>query len=150
MLAKKIAYTDYDGQERVETFYFNISRAELSELQLTYPGGYAEHIERATDSKDQAEIVRLFKDLIRRSYGEKSDDGRRLVKSEEISTAFMQTPAYDELFMELATNADSAAQFVAGVMPDFGQPDKKAEIIAQTRQRIAEKSSGGSEEATTN
>ena len=139
MLTKKITYTDFDGNERTETFYFNLSRAELTELQLTYPGGYAEHIEKVTDSQDRPKIIEMFKDLIKRSYGEKSEDGRRLVKSSEISEAFMQTPAYDELFMEIATNADFATEFVAGVMPDFGQPEKKAEVIAQTKALIEEK-----------
>lgn len=136
MLSKKITYTDYDGVQRTETFYFNLSRAELTELQLTYPGGYAEHIERVTDSQDRPAIIALFKDLIKRTYGEKSEDGRRLVKSPELSEAFMQTPAYDELFMEIASNSDFATEFVANVMPDFGEPDKKAQLIAQTKARI--------------
>lgn len=139
MLTKKITYTDYDGTERTETFYFNLSRTELTELQLTYPGGYAEHIEKVTESQDRPAIIAMFKELITLSYGEKSDDGRRLIKSPEISRAFMETPAYDELFMEIATNANFATEFVAGVMPDFGQPDKKAELIAQTKARIEEK-----------
>ena len=81
----------------------------------------------------------MFKDLIARSYGEKSGDGRRLVKSKELSRAFMETPAYDELFMKIATDTNFATDFVSGVMPDFGQPDKKAEIVAQTKARIEEK-----------
>ena len=139
MFTKKITYTDYDGEERTETFYFNISRAELTELQLTYPGGYAEHIEKVTESKDRAELVKMFKDIIHRSYGEKSEDGRRLIKSDTLSDAFMQMPAYDELFMQLATDADFAASFIAGVVPDFGNPDQKAEILEKARQRIEEK-----------
>lgn len=139
MLTKKITYTDFDGVERTETFYFNLTRTEITELQLTYPGGYAEYIEKVTDSQDRPKIIEMFKDLIMRTYGEKSEDGRRLIKSPELSKAFMETPAYDELFMEIATNADFATEFVAGVMPDFGQPDKKAEVIAQTKARIEEK-----------
>ena len=139
MLAKKITYTDYDGVERTETFYFNLTRAELTELQLTYPGGYAEHIERVTESADRPKIVEMFKDLIYRTYGEKTEDGRRLVKSPELSKAFMETLAYDELFIEIATDAEFAAEFVAGVMPDFGEPDKKAELVEQTKKLIEDK-----------
>lgn len=138
MFQEKITYTDYDGVERTETFYFNLSRAEITELQLTYPGGYAEHIEKVTESRDRPAIVKMFKDLIFRTYGEKSEDGRRLVKSEELSRAFIETPAYDELFMRIASDPDYATRFVAGVMPDFGNPDAKAEVIAKTKARIDE------------
>ena len=139
MLTKKITYTDFDGVERTETFYFNLTRSEITELQLTYPGGYAEYIEKVTASQDRPKIIEMFKDLIMRTYGEKSEDGRRLMKSPERSKAFMETPAYDELFMQIATDPNFATEFVAGVVPDFGQPDKKAEIVAQTKQLLEEK-----------
>lgn len=144
MFTHEITYKDFDGVERTETFYFNLSRAELTELQLTYPGGYAEHIEKVTKSQDRPAIVAMFKDLIKRTYGEKSEDGRRLMKSEELSNAFMETNAYDDLFMRLAQDADFATSFVSGVMPDFGDEkakDAKAELIAKTRARIEEKRS---------
>lgn len=140
MFQKKITYTDYDGVERTETFYFNISRAELTELQLTYPGGYGEYIERVVDSNDQAQVMKLFKDFIMRSYGEKSADGKRFVKSPELAEAFLQTPAYDELFMEMAGDVNAALDFVAGAMPDFGKADEKRELVEKTRKRIEEQS----------
>ena len=131
MLVKKISYVDYDGNERTETFYFNLSRSEITELQLTYPGGYAQYIEKTVDSNDRPKLMAMFKDIIKRSYGEKSDDGKRLIKSDELSTAFMQTQAYDELFMELCTDAEAAIGFISGVLPEFGDNGDKERIIKE-------------------
>lgn len=117
MLKKVIAYTDYDGNERKETFYFNLSKAEIAEMELSTSGGLAQMIQKIIDEKDHPKIVRIFKDLILKSYGEKSPDGKRFVKSEEISNAFAQTEAYSELFMELASNADAASAFINGIVP---------------------------------
>ena len=131
MFKKKISYVDYDGNKRTETFYFNLSRSEITELQLTYPGGYAQYIEKTIDSNDKPELMKMFKDIIKRSYGEKTDDGKRLVKSEELSNAFMQTLAYDELFMEISTDSDAAISFVINVLPDFGNKDEKEKIVKE-------------------
>jgi len=138
MFKEKITYTDYDDVVRTETFYFNFTKAELLELQLMYPGGYAEYIDKTVDSGDRPKIMAMFKDLIVRTYGEKSEDGRRLVKSKELSEAFLQTPAYDQLFMKLASDNEYATSFVLGVMPDIGDPDKKQEIIDKTKAKIEE------------
>lgn len=137
MLTKKITYTDFDGNERTEQFYFNLTRTEITELELTYPGGYSNFITKMIDAHDQPSLMKMFKDLIMRSYGEKSEDGRRLVKSEELSRAFGETNAYDELFMELCTDSDSAVRFVTGVMPDMGDPGAKEKLIEDTKARIA-------------
>lgn len=117
MLKKVISYTDYDGNERKETFYFNLSKAEIAEMELSTSGGLAQMIQKIIDEKDHPKIVRIFKDLILKSYGEKSPDGKRFIKSEEISNAFAQTEAYSELFMELASNADAASAFINGIVP---------------------------------
>ena len=117
MLKKVITYTDYDGNERKETFYFNLSKAEIAEMQLSTSGGLTTMIQKIIDEKDNPKIVQLFKDLILKSYGEKSLDGKRFMKSKEISDGFSQTEAYSELFMELASNADAAAEFVNGIVP---------------------------------
>lgn len=117
MLKKVIAYTDYDGNERKETFYFNLSKAEIAEMELSTSGGLAQMIQKIIDEKDRPKIVRIFKDLILKSYGEKSPDGKRFMKSEEISNSFAQTEAYSELFMELASNADAASAFINGIVP---------------------------------
>ena len=126
MLKKTITYTDYKGNERTEDFFFNLTKAELMEMELTTDGGMAEYIDRIVKAQNQAQIVTVFKKLLLKSYGEKSEDGRRFVKSPEISEAFSQTEAYSELFMELATNSDAAADFVNGIIPEMPElePEK--------------------------
>lgn len=116
MLVKKIKYTDFNGQEREEPFYFNLSKAELMEMELTTDGGLDTYIRRIIAQQNNKEIVKLFKELILKSYGERSDDGKRFVKSKELTDAFTQTNAYSELFMELSTNADAAEKFITGVV----------------------------------
>lgn len=132
MLKKTITYTDYNGLERTENFYFNLSKAEIAEMELTTVGGFAEMIQRVVDAQDQAAIVKIFKDLILKAYGEKSEDGKRFMKSNEISTAFAQTEAYSILFMELATDADSAAAFVNGIIPSDVQKQMSANVTPMT------------------
>lgn len=117
MLKKTITYTDYNGVERKEDFYFNLTKAELMEMEMSTTGGLAEMIQKVVDSKDAPAIIRIFKDLVLKAYGEKSEDGKRFVKSKELSDAFSQTEAYSELFMELATNADAASNFINGIVP---------------------------------
>jgi hypothetical protein len=117
MLKKTIKYVDYDGIERTETFHFNLSKAEIAEMQLAIDGGLTSHIEKIIETQDVKELIKLFKELILKAYGEKSPDGKRFVKSLELSTSFSQTEAYSELFMELAQNADAAAAFVNGIIP---------------------------------
>lgn len=117
MIKETIKYTDYNGNELVEDFYFNLSKSEIAEMELSYPNGLADHITKITQSNNGAEIIKLFKELILSSYGRKSDDGKRFIKSYEESKAFSQTEAYSELFMKLATNADAAAEFVNGIVP---------------------------------
>lgn len=118
MLKKTITYTDYDGNERTEDFYFNLSKAEIAEMELSINGGLTQLLEKIVKEQDNAKLVSYFKDLILRSYGEKSLDGKRFVKNDELREAFAQTEAYSELFMELASDADKAAAFVNGVTPN--------------------------------
>lgn len=117
MLKKTITYTDYNGTERTEDFYFNLSKAELMEMEMSRTGGLAETITKIINAQDQPAIIKLFKELILKAYGVKSDDNKRFIKSEEISKAFSETPAYSELFMELATDDKAAAKFVEGIVP---------------------------------
>lgn len=117
MLKKTITYHDYNGVEYTQDFYFNLSKAEIMEMELGTTGGLAEMIQKIVAAQDAPSIIKVFKDLILKSYGEKSADGKRFIKSDDISTAFSQTEAYSELFMELATNAEAAAAFVNGIVP---------------------------------
>lgn len=117
MIKKTVSYVDYNGVERTEDFYFNLSKAEVAEMELSVQGGFSNMLETIIASKDNVQIVNLFKQIVLKSYGEKSADGRRFVKSKEISEAFAQTEAYSEIFMELALNVEAAAAFVNGIMP---------------------------------
>lgn len=127
MYAKKIKYVDFNGEEREETFYFNLMKSEIMEMQLEVKGGLTAIIEKIIETKEVPELVKLFKDLILRSYGEKSADGKRFIKSKELAEAFSQTEAYSNLFMELATNADAASAFINGIVP----PEYAAEAKKQ-------------------
>ena len=117
MLKKTITYVDYNGIERTEDHYFNLNKAEIMELELSTTGGLAEMIKKIVAAQDAPAIIKVFKDLILKAYGEKSADGKRFIKSPELSIAFSQTEAYSQLFMELATNADEAAKFINGIVP---------------------------------
>lgn len=117
MLKKTIKYTDYNGVERIEDFWFNLSKAEIMEMELSTTGGLAELIQKIVKEQDAPAIIKIFKDLVLKAYGEKSPDGKRFIKSDEIALAFSQTEAYSNLFMELATDADAAAKFVNGIIP---------------------------------
>ena len=117
MLKKTVTYVDYNGVERTEDFYFNLSKAEVTEMELSVEGGFSKMLEEIVKSNDNARILELFKDMVLKAYGEKSADGRRFVKSKELAEAFSQTEAYSEIFMELAMDEKAAAAFVNGIMP---------------------------------
>lgn len=121
MLKKSITYTDYNGIERTETFYFNLTKAEVMEMEMSTTGGFTEMVEKIVAAKDAPSIIKIFKDLILKAYGEKSLDGKRFIKSEELSTAFSQTEAYSQLFMELSTNDKAASDFINGIMPTVSE-----------------------------
>lgn len=127
MLKKAITYTDYNGVERTEDFYFNLSKAEIMEMEMSTTGGLAELIQKVVQTQDAPAIVKIFKDLILKAYGEKSPDGKRFIKSSELTQAFEQTEAYSNLFMELATDADAAAKFVNGIIPADAAEAAKAQ-----------------------
>ena len=122
MIKKNITYTDYNGNERTEDFYFNLSTAELMEMEMSTSGGLAEMIQRIVAAQDAPAIIKVFKDIILKAYGEKSPDGKRFVKNEELSTAFSQTEAYSQLYMELSTDAEAAATFVNGITGNTNKP----------------------------
>ena len=117
MLKKTITYTDYNGLERTEDFYFNLTKAELIEMEMTTVGSLTEMVKKIVAAKDTVAIINVFKDLVLKAYGEKSADGKRFVKSKELSEGFAQTEAYSILFMELATDEDAAAKFINGIIP---------------------------------
>ena len=130
MLKKIITYTDYNSVERTEPFYFNLSKAELMEMELGVTGGMTEMLDKIIAAKDAPSLMKTFKEMIMKAYGVKSDDGKRLIKSEELSIAFTQTEAYSVLFMELITDDKAAADFVNGIIPN----EIQTEVAAQTAQ----------------
>jgi len=117
MLKKKVTYTDFDGLERSEQLYFNLSEPEIVRLDVTYKGGLEKFINQLDPEERPDEVLDLFETVIRTSYGEKSEDGRFFVKDPEAVAMFMQSAAYSALFMELIQDADSAATFVNGLVP---------------------------------
>ena len=117
MLKKDVTYTDYNGVERTESFFFNLSEAELTEMELGTAGGFTDKILAIIKAKDVPSLIILFKDIVLKSYGEKSIDGKRFMKSKEISEAFSQTEAYVQIYMELVQDDQKAADFVNGILP---------------------------------
>lgn len=145
MISKNIKYTDYNGVEREETFLFNLSKAELMEMELGTTGGLTEIIKKIIETKDQPSIIKIFKELVLKAYGEKSADGKRFIKMDEnghpLSRQFAETEAYSVLFMELATDDAKAAEFVNGIIPaDVAQKaaalpeDQKIKLLNNTNQ----------------
>ena len=143
MLKKVITYTDYDGETRTETHWFNLTKAEILEMELLTKGGMEKMIQNIVETQDVPSLVKLFKTLIDKSYGVKSPDGKRFIKNPEDLKEFKETEAYSELFMELATDSDAASKFIEGIVPsgiDINDP----EVRAKAEKLIAE--SGGSVE----
>ena len=131
MLKKTITYTDYNNNERTENFYFNLTKAELMEMEMSTNGGLAEMINKIVASQDAPSIIKIFKELVLKAYGEKSLDGKRFIKNDDIREEFSQTEAYSQLFMELATDADAAAAFVNGIMPAGLSQEEAKKAIAE-------------------
>lgn len=117
MLKKTIAYTDFNDEKQVKTFYFNLTKAEIVQWQLSRVGGLDAWLDKVLSTKDEPGLSELFKDLILKSYGEKSPDGQRFVKTQELRDGFEQTNAFSELYMELATKTESAVAFFNGLIP---------------------------------
>ena len=121
MLKKHVEYVDYNGNERKEDHYFNLNKAEIMEMEMSTKGGLAEMIQKVVDTQDIPAIIKVFKEIILKAYGEKSADGKRFIKVSDtgvpLSIGFSQTEAYSQLFMELATDAESAANFIKGIIP---------------------------------
>ncbi len=117
MTYETITYTDYNGVTKTRKFYFHINKAELIELETMTPGGVGKALDEAAKAKDAAKLMKFFKDIIAMAYGEKSEDGERFIKSKELSEAFMQTEAYNQLFTDLLTNAEKASKFINGIFP---------------------------------
>lgn len=117
MLKRTITYTDYNGVERTEDHYFNLTKAELIMMEHSVAGGMKQRLEKIVQSPNSVEIMDIFRDIIGRSYGVKSDDGRRFMKSPQILEEFEQTEAYSELIVELFSDAEKMADFINKIIP---------------------------------
>lgn len=123
MITKTITYTDYNGNKVTEDFYFHFSEAELMEMQLGEHGGFNQRIQKIINAVDQPALIKLVKQFVLDAYGVKSSDGKRFMKNDELRTAFLENPAYSQIFMELAMDDVKAAEFVNGVVPDHMKKD---------------------------
>lgn len=117
MYKTEITYEDFDGNTITEPFYFNLSKAELLEMQMMYPEGYEIHLKRLLESGNRKGMIEAFKSIIAASYGERSDDGKKFIKSPEISSAFMTSEAYSALFIRMCTEEDYAEKFISAIIP---------------------------------
>ena len=117
MLKKTITYMDFNDVERTEDFYFNLTKAEIMEMEMSVPGGLGGMIQKIVSAQDAPDLIKLFKELILKAYGEKSADGKRFIKNDELSESFAQTEAYSILFMELATDDKAASEFITKIIP---------------------------------
>lgn len=146
MLKKTITFIDYNGAQVTEDYYFNLTKSELAELELGTKGGLEKYLASIITSNDGGLIIETFKMLLQKAYGKKSEDGRRFMKSTEIWLDFLESPAYDNFFIELVTNADAAAAFVNGIMPsdlvqmmeESGNADLNARAEAAIKQLVGD------------
>lgn len=128
MYKKTIKFMDFDDNEREEDFYFNLTEAEVLEMETSTPGGLTKMLQRIVQAQDGRMIIETFKELICRSFGVKSPDGREFIKTPEILQKFVQTNAYSQLFMELATNTEAATEFFNHIIPQVKQPDGEKKL----------------------
>lgn len=118
MLKKTMTFVDYEGNERTEDHYFNLTKSECLKMEMSTNGGMTKLIRKLIDTQNMPEVMKIFEDILFKAYGEKSMDGRQFIKSPELSTAFSQTPAYDQLFCTLCTDANEAAKFINAIIPN--------------------------------
>lgn len=130
MLKKTITYKDLEGNDVVEDFYFNLSKAELAEMELSQEGGLSAYLQKIVKTKNSGEVILTFKKILLTAVGRRSEDGRRFVKTDEIRDDFLHSDAYSELFMELVTDSEKSAEFIKGIVPSG------ADISEETRKSI--------------
>jgi hypothetical protein len=136
LLKKTIKYTDFNGEEMEEDFFFHLSKAELVELELSEKDGLSEALKKIVAAEDGKEIIRVFKTVLLGAYGKKSEDGRRFIKNQQLRDEFESSEAYSELFMEMLTNTDSAIDFINGIVP-AGLAEEATKVIDTDRRALA-------------
>ena len=139
MLKKSITYTDYNGEKQTDDCYFNLSKAELLEMEMSEKGGFENYIQTLITERDNKKIYGLFKELILMSYGQKSADGRTFIKKKMVDgqmirlrDEFEQTEAFTELMMELVSGGDEAmAKFINALIPKEIAEQAAKQLAAQ-------------------
>lgn len=139
MLVLNRTYAGYDGKEHTEDFYFNLSQAEIAEMELEASGGLVETMQKLVDAKDGKAIIKIIKSIILKSYGVMSEDGKRFIKKQENTDAFEQTEAYSDIFMELAFDEEAMSNFIVGVLPTKLQNEIKNKLPEIKEQLAANK-----------
>lgn len=129
MYKKTITYTDFNGTERTEDFYFHLKQSTLAKMELLEEKGLAKYLEDIVNAMDRKKLVETFEDIIRKSYGVKSEDGRRFIQNDQVYDEFTQTEAYSIFFMELISDDEESARFINGIMPEFPTDHKKANNV---------------------
>lgn len=125
MLKKSISYVDFNGDKQVDECYFNLSKSELTQMEMSEKGGFENYIQKIIEEKDNKKIYALFKEIVLSSYGEKSADGRSFIKKKlvdgqmvNLRDEFEQTMAFDTLMMELIAGGEKAvADFINKLIP---------------------------------
>lgn len=130
MIKKTVTYTDFDGNERTEDFYFHLTEQELTEWELSVDGGLSGALSRVINTEDNKKLVEIFKNLLVKSYGVKTPDGRGFIKNQEVLDNFIYTQAFSDIYMELATDDKAASEFVNGVIPASLADKARAEMKA--------------------
>ena len=131
MIKKSITYEDYDGNKQTREFYFGLNKAELIKLDVGNKGGLQKTVERLMNEQDTEKIYELFETIIQKSIGKKTDDGQRFTKSKEITDAFVESPAYSELIIEMIQNPEAASAFITGILPkDLQESAKQVDLNA--------------------
>jgi hypothetical protein len=136
LLKKTIKYTDFNGDDVEEEFFFHLSKAELVELEMSHEGGLSESLKKIVAAEDGKEIIRVFKEVILGAYGQKSEDGRRFIKNQQMRDEFESSEAYSELFMEMVTNVDAAIEFINGIVP-AGLAEEATKVVDTDRRALA-------------
>lgn len=135
MLKKTVTYTNFDGETVTDIVRFNLTKAELLEMEITTKDGWTNYVKRIVEAENQAEIFKVYKDLVLKAYGVMSEDGRHFIKKPELAEEFSHTEAFSELFMEVFQDADKASAFMEGMLPAL--PEGEAEnVVTMARNSI--------------
>lgn len=146
MFKTTINYVDFDGVSREEDLYFNLTKMEMMDLELSVEGGFSNKLQELLNNNNSFEMFEIIKTFINKSYGVKSDDGRKFIKNDEVLNDFLQSAVYDEFVTSLITNEDNMNSFIIGIMPPIPNTlsgvdnngdtiDNKAELIEKFKNR---------------